>query len=174
MNKSTIHKLVDENIHHLSSGIKILSMISDEHYCFAGGTDSPWMSGIGKHFRHILDFYDRFFNQFPAVNYDLRTRSTEIEKNKAAAAARINSYIEKLQSFYDKDIHQKIDLYQGDVPQHLNRNKVDSSLGRELRYLVEHTVHHFAIISMFLKHQGYTVPEGFGIAQSTLDYEAKQ
>lgn len=172
--KSVLHKLIDENIHYLSSGIEILSLISSDHYICAEESHSPWMSGVGKHFRHLIDFYDRFLDQFPVINYDLRNRNCEIEKNKSAAEKKLIYFIETLQSFKHKDINQEIDLYNGDIPMSQNVEKVISTLGRELRYLIEHTVHHFAIIAMFLKHYGYSVPNGFGIAQSTLDYEARQ
>jgi len=166
-----ITSLVKENRTQLSSGIDILGRISLEHYIYSEDSDSPWMSGIGKHYRHIIDFYDRFIDQFPLVNYDLRNRDLEIETNKDAAIIKINYLREALKNYEIKDISKKIALYQGDMPFSRNEFIVNSSLGRELRYLIEHTVHHYAIIAMFLKYFGYSVPRGFGIAQSTLDYE---
>jgi len=171
--RKILTSLIAENRNQLSAGIDILEKISLEHYIFSGDSDSPWMSGIGKHFRHIIDFYDRFIDQFPLVNYDLRNRDLEIETNKDAAIIKINYLSETLKNYEIKDISEKIALYQGDISFSRNEFIVNSSLGRELRYLIEHTVHHYAIIAMFLKHYGYSVPSEFGIAQSTLDYEAK-
>ena len=171
MDKFILSSLIEENRNQLLAGIDILGKISQEHYVYSGDSDSPWMSGIGKHFRHIIDFYDRFLDQFPLVNYDLRNRDIEIETNKDAAIIKINYLSEALKNYEIKDISEKIDLYQGDIPFSKNEFIVNSSLGRELRYLIEHTVHHYAIIAMFLKHMGYPVPKEFGIAQSTLDYE---
>ncbi len=168
-----LYKLISENIHYLSSGIEILDIISSEHYIYSENSSSPWMSGVGKHFRHLIDFYDRFFDQFPVVNYDLRNRNIDIERDKSAAENKLNYFKEVLEDYKQKNINQEITLYQGDIPMKENRDKVDSTLGRELRYLIEHTVHHYAIIAMFLKHYGYSVPSEFGVAQSTLTYEAK-
>lgn len=152
--EKVLQKLIDENIYHLYMAIEIISIISSEHYIFSENSSSPWMSGVGKHFRHLIDFYDRFIEQFPVVNYDLRNRDVNIEKDKQSAKNKLIYIIDILQTYKNKDL-------------------IVSTLGRELRYLIEHTVHHFAIISMFLKYFGYMVPLGFGIAQSTLDYEAK-
>ncbi len=174
MNKNEVLEgLIDENISHLEMGIGVLSTISSLHYTFSEDSDSPWMSGIGKHFRHLIDFYDRFLDQFPVVNYDLRTRDTEIETSREAAKDKLGMIIGVLENYRTRDPDQKIDLFSGDIPMEKNRNKVSSTLGRELRYLIEHTVHHYAIIAMFLKFKGYRIPAGFGVAQSTLDYEAK-
>ncbi|MCK5674709.1 MAG: hypothetical protein KAH95_15120 [Spirochaetales bacterium] len=173
MDKIILTSLIEENRSQLSAGVVILEKISMEHYVFSEDSDSPWMSGVGKHFRHIIDFYDRFIDQFPLVNYDLRNRDLEIETNKEAAINRINFLSNALLIFELKEGTEKITLYQGDIPNNNNEFIVSSSLGRELRYLIEHTVHHFAIIAMFLKHYGYSVPLGFGVAKSTLDYEAK-
>ncbi|UCF67889.1 MAG: DinB family protein [Acidobacteriota bacterium] len=45
-----------------------------------------------------------------------------------------------------------------------------SSVGRELRFLLSHTVHHFAIIGLMLRMLGGEPPAAFGVAPSTLDY----
>ncbi len=173
MDKIILTSLIEENRNQLLAGIGVLDQISLKHYLLAEDSSSPWMSGVGKHFRHIIDFYDRFIDQFPLVNYDLRNRDIEIETNKDVAINRIHQLREALFVFKNSNIAEEIKLYQGDILNSKNEFIVSSSLGRELRYLIEHTVHHFAIITMFLKYYGYTVPAEFGIAQSTLDYEAK-
>jgi len=46
-----------------------------------------------------------------------------------------------------------------------------STIQRELQFLSSHTVHHFAIVAMILKIQGFETPDTFGVAPSTLKYE---
>ncbi len=46
-----------------------------------------------------------------------------------------------------------------------------STVGRELQFLVSHTVHHFAIIAVMHSSQGIELPPDFGIAPSTLKYQ---
>ena len=137
-------------------GIGILATISSLHYTFSEDSDSPWMSGVGKHFRHLIDFYDRFLDQFPIVNYDLRNRNIEIETSRKAGVDSLNRIIVQLDEYRLKEPDQKIELYSGDIPTGENRNKVRSTLGRELRYLIEHTVHHYAIIATLIPPQVIT------------------
>jgi uncharacterized damage-inducible protein DinB len=42
-----------------------------------------------------------------------------------------------------------------------------SSLGRELAFVLNHTVHHQALLAVLLAVQGRRVPVGFGYAPST-------
>jgi uncharacterized damage-inducible protein DinB len=44
---------------------------------------------------------------------------------------------------------------------------VRTTLARELAFVVQHTVHHCALIAVLLEWQGYRVPYGFGLAAST-------
>ena len=41
---------------------------------------------------------------------------------------------------------------------------------RELQFLLSHSVHHYAIIAMICGQHEIEVPEGFGVAPSTLKY----
>lgn len=45
-----------------------------------------------------------------------------------------------------------------------------STLERELQFLKFHAVHHFAIIAMILRIQGFEPPADFGFTASTLQY----
>lgn len=49
-----------------------------------------------------------------------------------------------------------------------------TSVGRELRFLLSHTVHHCALIAILLSLRGGEVPNGFGIAPSTERHRAQQ
>lgn len=169
-----LQRLIKENETHLDSGLSVLEIISDDHYCFDGGSESPWMSGVGKHFRHIIEFYITFLKQYPRVNYDLRQRNHVLETDRKVAADTVKVVKKGLALFEGKKWDEEISLYERDIPFEKNNNLVKSSLSRELRYLVEHTVHHYAIIAMFLKHFGYQIPYGFGVAQSTIEYEASE
>jgi hypothetical protein len=45
-----------------------------------------------------------------------------------------------------------------------------SSAERELQFLLSHTVHHYALIALMLRTQGYEPGAEFGVAPSTLAY----
>ncbi|MBP6670575.1 MAG: hypothetical protein KA180_14065, partial [Gemmatimonadales bacterium] len=44
----------------------------------------------------------------------------------------------------------------------------DSSVKRELQFLVSHTVHHYALIKELLRREGFDPGAEFGVAPSTL------
>jgi hypothetical protein len=48
-----------------------------------------------------------------------------------------------------------------------------SSIGRELQFLLSHTIHHYALIALALRLQGYEPSAEFGVAPSTLQYWRK-
>jgi hypothetical protein len=43
-----------------------------------------------------------------------------------------------------------------------------STVARELQFLLSHTVHHYALIALILRLQGFEPGEEFGVAPSTL------
>jgi hypothetical protein len=43
-----------------------------------------------------------------------------------------------------------------------------SSLARELQFTLSHTVHHYALIALILRLQGFAPPADFGVAPATL------
>jgi uncharacterized damage-inducible protein DinB len=46
--------------------------------------------------------------------------------------------------------------------------EVDTSIGRELAYVLSHTIHHNAIIGAMVKTLGGALPQRFGYAPSTI------
>jgi hypothetical protein len=48
-----------------------------------------------------------------------------------------------------------------------------SSLLRELQFLLSHTVHHYSLIALALRVQGFEPGVGFGVAPSTLNHWRK-
>jgi uncharacterized damage-inducible protein DinB len=56
-----------------------------------------------------------------------------------------------------------------------NATKVTTTFQRELTYLIEHSIHHLAIISIALRDSFATieVPKYFGVAFSTIIHQEK-
>ena len=48
-----------------------------------------------------------------------------------------------------------------------------STVRRELIFLVSHTVHHYALIAVMLRHQAVGLPADFGVAPSTLRHQRR-
>jgi len=158
--------LAKENIGILSQAENLIESLDDGLY--TNNDVSPFQSGVGKHIRHVLDFYQAFFK--PPVyktDYDDRERSEMVEIDRMQAIKAIRKIISSLEAIQDADlrIRSKNDDG-GHRPMEFAYSH--SSIGRELQFLASHTVHHFAMIAFILVQQGYTPHQDFGVAPSTL------
>lgn len=136
---------------------------------------SDLLNGISKsafgefsgHMRHIIEFYECFLDGLPAgrIDYDARKRDQSMERSAVAADARIHLLSDRLRTAPE---------LRGDalVWVCLEESCATSSVGRELQVLSSHTVHHFALIALTLSAHGVAVDPKFGMAPSTLRYNA--
>lgn len=125
---------------------------------------------IGQHFRHTLEFFQCLSQANDLVNYDLRSHEKLMESDTSLALMMINSQSEIIKSIdSNKDITLELS-YGINQPEPI---KVKTNLERELVYNVEHAVHHMAIIKIGLREiaPGLELPIGFGVADSTLQYQ---
>lgn len=132
-------------------------------------------STTGQHIRHILEFYlllvSGSFNG--TISYDKRERDTKIENSLSFAVDTINLLIPSLNLLKEKDpVELEVD-YSEDGQSGII---VQSSVGRELAYCIEHSIHHQALIKAGLINAGlaHTVDHDFGVAYSTIRYREKQ
>lgn len=160
--------LVKENVATLTQAVDLLERLSDR--LFTNNEDAWFRSGVGRHMRHIMDFYTTFLEGLPAglIDYDTRRRRPDLETNRTAAAARLAEIIDALKCIEDvnREVLSKTDGHRRDPTAAFS----SSTVGRELQFLAFHTVHHFAMVAMILDRQGFQTPENFGIAPSTLAY----
>jgi hypothetical protein len=122
-------------------------------------------SSVGQHARHIIEFYQCLHGGIVSgsVNYDKRERNQLIESIPDYAINCVEQLQENLGSF---DLHAGLMVVheiEGEYMQY------PSSLSRELYYLAEHTVHHFALIKIGIldAFSNIQLPEHFGVADST-------
>jgi hypothetical protein len=167
---TTIHTLAFDNVRYLEQAVSLLHTITDDTY--AQPAPMKLGSSVGAHLRHCIDHYDNFLAGVPAgrIDYDARRREVLLETSRAAGIEKLNQLIAGLRAVAnqtDQSLVVKMDC--GD-----NEAEAcwwtDSSVRRELQFLISHTVHHFAIIKMVLIAGGTSVGADFGIAPSTLRY----
>ncbi len=161
--------MTSSNVYLLRQGLDLLGQLDDELYTRVASEITH--AGVGSHLRHCLDFYDAFLRGFKLgkVDYDLRERNELIEKDRSAASAKIIDAIVQLQRLpanQDKELLVKLEGEQAEAASSWNR----SSIRRELQFLLSHTVHHYALIAMLLRMQGFQPAVDFGVAPSTLKY----
>ena len=127
-------------------------------------------STIGQHVRHTLELYQCLYEQAPLgfVDYDARSRDLRLETDLAFSSSLIQQLKNWLsESLLNTSLSMKVFLGSED-PQHT----IHTSLSRELLYMIEHAIHHLAIIKIAITGQfpEIQIPAHFGVAYSTLRY----
>ena len=124
---------------------------------------------IGKHLRHCLDFYECFLRGLPGgrVDYTHRDRDEEVETRRSVAFQRLTEIIRRLEAL-ETGTHRTLLVREEEAPGGGEGGWSGSTVQRELQFLLSHTIHHFALVGMFLRSFGLEPEEEFGLAPSTL------
>jgi uncharacterized damage-inducible protein DinB len=152
----------------------VISQLPDAHY-----TQNPVgviHSSIGGHVRHCLDHVRLLLDAIDSgqINYDHRRRGTSVESSTQAALAQIDEFVQTLDALdndelLDAPLRMTVLLSPDEPPV-----VVRSTVGRELAYVLAHTIHHNALIAAMVRTLGGWLPERFGYAPSTIkSLEAK-
>ena len=128
-------------------------------------------SSVGRHIRHILEFYLLLVSgSFSGtISYDKRQRDIRIEEGQQFAIQTIDRLLKGIDTL-DETLTVK---FEGDfTADGTAQNITLSSVGRELAYCIEHSIHHQAIIKAGLIILGLSelTNENFGMAYSTIRY----
>ncbi|MEO1023575.1 MAG: DinB family protein [Bacteroidota bacterium] len=164
--------VVYSNIHFIQQGIDLLSQIDEGQYTKNGG--EFYNSGVGKHFRHIIEHYQSLLSRTgDDVNYDERARNTLIETDKTTAIDVMSGLVEQLREMMSEPgvIDNIIRVKSNEGVGEEGSPWSQSSIRRELQFLISHTVHHYALIAFILKSEGVNPDASFGVAPSTLKFE---
>jgi uncharacterized damage-inducible protein DinB len=160
--------LVNANVDALLQARDVLERVSDSMYARA----APGTNGIsiGRHMRHVLEFYECFLHGTDrgVIDYDSRTRSAAVETDRRVAAQRTDELLWRLQTMPGALAELPVHVCGEDTGILLA-----STFGRELQALVSHTIHHFAMIGVALHAWGISVDPTFGVAPATLRYRAR-
>ena len=165
--------LVQDNIGFLQQGIQLMKALSDEMY--RHNDYSSYGSGVGKHIRHTLDHYLSFLKGLDGnIDYDVRERDSRLEDDRLYAIAKMQEIVKGLTELlsHPEKVNRTALVNSnegehpaGDIPWS------PSTIKRELQYLLSHTVHHYALITLILRIQGFQTSKDFGVAPSTLKYQ---
>lgn len=132
-------------------------------------------SSAGGHFRHAIEHYTGLLEGLAGgeIDYERRARDSHLESDPTAAAAaleQIAARLEQLIALEDCPLRVRAETAGGDVPPVW----CESSLRRELEFLLSHTVHHFALVATICRLHGHEPGAEFGMAPSTLRYRNAQ
>ena len=128
-------------------------------------------SSIGGHVRHCLDHAAALAAASGAndLDYDRRERETVVENDRQAALREFERVDTALAALADVNTDQPIQLtctVCGDG----SDVTTPSSIGREIVFVLSHTVHHNALIAGMMRQLGLSVASDFGFAPATLAY----
>ena len=129
-------------------------------------------ASVGQHVRHTLEFFQCLFDAKMAVNYDARNRDIMVESSPKHASLTIDRIIEEVNNQTSDFPLQTVGEFPSVSAQPLS---VNSSLSRELLYVLEHAIHHMALIRILIKDEqaDFELEEAFGVAYSTLAYRSQ-
>ena len=158
---------LEGNLLLLQQGLDLLERLSDADY----RDHAIDRSAVGAQYRHILDHYRCLLDGLHEgeVDFDRRHRDPVVETERAAACRATTELLDRLRLLSGFPPGRPIRIRQStgaegsDDPQ-------SSSLGRELLFLVSHTVHHYAIIRLLLEERGVVCQPDLGVAPSTLAF----
>lgn len=131
-------------------------------------------SNVGAHVRHSLDHVHALLAgvERGEVDYDLRQRGTDLEINREAALLALGRQVRQLFACpwgsEERPLRLSAIVNSSQPPV-----KITTTVGRELAFVLSHTVHHNALIAVMAKILGVPAPERFGYAPSTIAYLEK-
>lgn len=166
--------LIEENIEALNQGLALIERLNDQNYSMRNPL--LMLDGVGGHFRHCIEFYQNFLTGIESgrVDYDHRERDERLEKSRMFAADRIRQLIRNLNALPARERRKTLEVRLEAADGSLNDGSDScwsaSSLKRELQFLLSHTIHHYSLIALSLRLQGFEPGREFGVAPSTLKY----
>jgi len=152
---------------------EVVASVSPELY--RRRPDGPFEGAIGGHVRHCLDHVHALYHGLDdgLVDYDRRKRGVAVEQDRDAAIDAIDELIRKIRDaeHAQRPLEHPLEVAamtdgDGEV------SRVRSTFGRELVFVLSHTVHHNAMIGAMVRAAGGDVPDYFGYAPSTIHHLA--
>ncbi|NNC88427.1 MAG: DinB family protein [Akkermansiaceae bacterium] len=167
-----MERLIRANVHYLEQASALLARLDDGR--FGRPVAGFYGSSVGGHLRHCIEHYLSFLAGMEnggRVDYDDRERNEVVETRTANAEARVRDIKRSLEALLDQDppvgILVKMDCGGDQIEWQ------PSTIGRELQFLVSHTVHHFAMIGGICRALDVELETDFGVAPSTLRHRSQ-
>ena len=167
------HSLIEKMLQ--QTNIQIITQLTDllndiESAVYKDALRPLHYSTTGQHVRHITEFYLCLLKGYKTgvVDYDARERNLLIEIDKDFTIETLEQVIQDLKTLNtDKCLILKSSFGGDEVMD------IPTSFFRELTYLIEHTIHHLAIIKIGLNevYPEIKISKNFGVAHSTIRFK---
>jgi len=164
--------LITSVIEILNQGEVLLSEIEDETY--VRKLSAAFNASIGGHYRHCLDHFRSLLDAAREgnLNYDHRERGTLVETDRFAALNATRALREAYEQMPATWLERQLEVTCKTSYAANGSQTSDSTVGREIMYVVAHAVHHYALIGIMGGLMGLKMPVGFGVAPSTAKYQS--
>ncbi len=134
----------------------------------AGGT-------IGKHLRHTLDHYKALMDGHASntpVDYDHRTREVPIETDRSAAGEAVAELRARIADLDEQALSSPVRI-RVMLTSDGDETELTSTVARELAFASHHAIHHNAMMKAIAMEMDVSCSDCFGVAPSTLEYQAR-
>lgn len=132
-------------------------------------------SSLGGHYRHNLDHLESLLASIETgvLNYDHRERGTSVETSRLVALQSIRRLQRNVLNLTEDDLLQPLRLA-AMIDAHAPPMHLETTVARELAFVLSHTIHHNAIIGVMAKTLGINLPARFGYAPATIAHQEKR
>lgn len=157
----------------IEQGKLYLSNVSEEDYTSI--IHPNFISSAGSHMRHIIDHYQSIMMglETELIDYDIRERGSRLELLPKLALNKLTELSGWIESLNEDKLNKMITLATEVSVTDKNRQKVQTSVARELIFAGSHAVHHYAMIAQISFAQHKTLPQSFGLAPATATFLRK-
>jgi uncharacterized damage-inducible protein DinB len=148
----------------------LLDGLDSEQYVRAPA--GPVRSSVAQHVRHCLDHVRAVVSMGRAgtIDYDCRVRGTDVETSLDAARAELSGLLERLRGLEEPEADGALTLTAQVRPDGASL-AFTTSAAREMAFVLSHTIHHNALLSVMARALGRPVPADFGYAPATISHE---
>lgn len=151
-------------VRHIEDLLTILRQLSPAQYC-----TQDKHSSIGGHMRHILEFMQTLHNGLTAgfVDYELRERNVLFETDPIATEECLRFLAQGLcHALMQSPEPHLLTLHE--TP-YVGAEKIalTTSLEREILFIIQHGIHHLAVIKMLAAAQNIALDASIGLAIAT-------
>lgn len=160
----SLHHYLTRDLNHLK---QIVSTLDDSQFVKSLNTLSG--SSLGQHVRHIVEFYQALCARKDngVVCYDDRKRDKLIETDRGHCLRVIESLMLDIQTIHPNEPVIVVANY--DETAEVLVHHVSSG-GREMGYVLEHSIHHQAMLKIGLSELGLRTGRNTGVAAATIRF----
>lgn len=160
-----MHPAVGALIARLREMRAVVASLDGDEYAASGVPGVT--ASIGGHVRHCLDHIEALERARATgrVDYDQRVRGTRVETNVEEAVTAIERACARLQT-WPAVLAEPVE-FTGQVAVASRPVAAGSTLDREVAFVLNHTIHHSAVVALLANRIGHAVPPRFGFAPAT-------